>query len=459
MTKAERTKAKHGHDRPRRIYTLDPDLSEEQVAVTFAMTSRSPEPFDQIATQVSETRAAEFHERWVTGYGHASVAEHAILHIAVEDVSRLCADNIESNRLASYTEKSSRYQVIGNRDYHVPPEVRENAAIELKYHTVMRALFDAYDEATKAMCNQLENTRQQGSDESDRAFRLRVRREVTDSSRCLLPAATLTNLGMSANARTMAHAITKLLSDPLEECRATGQDIKAAAAGMCPTLVKYADYNDQVAAQRAVPRARRNYTVGAPYATVKAWDSDAACRIAQALDFADPQGNARNENQAAAYIAALLDGRREHDPMPRALEVAHYQAQLIMDYGALREFRRHRMLTTISQPLRVTDGYEAPPLFDECGLTELLQEAIAKAEELYWDLHGHNPATSQYAVTHAHRQRLLIDFNLREIAELFRLRTSDRAHRSIRIPCLALSEQMRELQPELMAAVLGPADA
>ena len=98
----------------RRIYPLDPrELTQEQLAVAFAMTSRNPQPFDEIARQVSEARAADFHERWVLNYGHASVAEHAVLHLAVENVSRLACDTLEDNRLASYTEKSSRYQVLG----------------------------------------------------------------------------------------------------------------------------------------------------------------------------------------------------------------------------------------------------------------------------------------------------------------------------------------------------------
>ena len=117
--------------RSRRVYPLDPrKLTEEQLAVAFAMTSRRPEPFDEIAEQVSEEKAASFHERWVLGYGHASVAEHAILHMAVENISRLAADTLEDNRLASYTEKSSRYQLIDSGDYYVPSEFNKSKIIE-----------------------------------------------------------------------------------------------------------------------------------------------------------------------------------------------------------------------------------------------------------------------------------------------------------------------------------------
>ena len=91
--------------------------------MVFAMTSRRPEPFDEIALEVSKERAAGFHERWVLGYGHASVAEHAVLHLAVENVSRLACDTLEDNRLASYTEKSSRFQIMPSDYFHVPQEL------------------------------------------------------------------------------------------------------------------------------------------------------------------------------------------------------------------------------------------------------------------------------------------------------------------------------------------------
>jgi thymidylate synthase ThyX len=95
----------------RQVYLLSPkELNPETIAVAFAKTSRSPESFRKIASELNEETSTNFHERWVVGYGHASVAEHAVLHIAIENVSRLAVECIEANRLASYTEKSTRYQ-------------------------------------------------------------------------------------------------------------------------------------------------------------------------------------------------------------------------------------------------------------------------------------------------------------------------------------------------------------
>ncbi|NMD26487.1 MAG: hypothetical protein GYA81_00760, partial [Chloroflexi bacterium] len=52
----------------RRIYRLSPSqLSAETIAVTFAKTSRSPEPFDQIAAELDAEKSAKFSEKWIVG--------------------------------------------------------------------------------------------------------------------------------------------------------------------------------------------------------------------------------------------------------------------------------------------------------------------------------------------------------------------------------------------------------
>src|SRR5512136_13739 len=111
----------------RDIYLLDPSqLAPEVIAVAFAKTSRSPESFREIAARLTDTSSAQFHERWVVGYGHASVAEHAVLHLAFENVSRLAIEAIESSRLASYTEKSTRYQLFERDGYYTPRGIAQS---------------------------------------------------------------------------------------------------------------------------------------------------------------------------------------------------------------------------------------------------------------------------------------------------------------------------------------------
>ena len=199
----------------RRIYRLSPrDLSAETIAVTFAKTSRSPEPFDQIAAELDEAKSTEFSEKWIVGYGHSSVAEHAVLHLALENVSRLAIETIEGNRLASYTEKSTRYQQWDSTAFVTPPEI-QHSPFAGEYNETLSRLFETYAEILNALLHwgQTQTPRKQG--ESEKAWLNRARLKAVDVARFVLPAASMANVGLTINARALEYAIRKILSSEL----------------------------------------------------------------------------------------------------------------------------------------------------------------------------------------------------------------------------------------------------
>lgn len=445
---------------PRRIYPLSPrNLTEEQIAVTFAMTSRRPEPFDEIATQVSTERAADFNERWVVGYGHASVAEHAVLHLAVENISRLAGDALEDNRLASYTEKSSRYQIIDPDSFHVPNELESRSDLKSRYVAVCRSLFVDYARLIQGVTEHLRSCQPQRENENDGAYDLRLRRQATDACRSVLPASTLTNVGVTANARTLEHAISKLMSSPLAEERSIGAQLREQGRSITPTLVKYADHNPYLAETRRIGYTNLHESACEPGGSVQLleFDADAPGKLCGALlfrrggNYGDALATARSmsEVERFAIINEAVRNIGPHDPPPREFELVDFAFEFVFDYGALREFRRHRMQTYIFQPLTVLNGHAVPSLIEEAGLSGVFGEAISESEKLFRTLAADNPAVAQYAVTHAHRQRVLSKMNLRECYHLFKLRSSRQAHPAIRQPVLEAMRLAVEVQPEL----------
>ena len=64
-------------------------LPPEVLAVAMAKYSRSKESIRTTIAELTEEKSAEFHEKWVLGYGDASVADMAIIAIACENVSIL----------------------------------------------------------------------------------------------------------------------------------------------------------------------------------------------------------------------------------------------------------------------------------------------------------------------------------------------------------------------------------
>ncbi len=451
---------------PRRVYPLDNrDLSEEQIAVAFAMTSRRPEPFDEIAREVSEEKAADFHERWVLGYGHASVAEHAVIHMAVENISRLACDALEDNRLASYTEKSSRYQVMDAGYFHVPTELEAHQDLRQDYVATCGRLFDAYQQLIDACMDYLRGAHPKRSRESDAAYGLRLRRIATDGCRSVLPASTLTNVGVTANARTLEHAISKLMSSELAEERELGSEVRDQGRSITPTLIKYANEVDYL---RQRPEKRRELddrvgqlaeeTVPSGEVRLVHWDAQAEEKLAAAFLYGSTglgyqeawdRALAMPSEERNRLIDSFLDGIGPHDSPPRELEVVDYTFEILLDYGAFREFRRHRMQTYLPQLLTVVHGVRIPSVIADAGLEGPFIEATAVAEDLHRRIHDDvSPAAAQYVVTHAHQRRVLSKLNLRECYHLFKLRTSKDAHESIREPMKEALRQVESKHPQ-----------
>ena len=456
----------------RRIYPLDPrELTEEELAVVFAMTSRRPEAFDEIKGLVTAEKAADFHERWVVGYGHASVAEHAIIHMAVENISRLACDALEDNRLASYTEKSSRYQVLEQGAYYVPAELDGAPRLRATYVQACDRLFEAYRELVVGLQSHLPAVLPQHDGESGGAYRLRLRREATDSARFVLPAATLTNVGVTMNARSLEHAVRKLLSSELREEREIGAEIKEQGRRVTPTLIRYAERNDYLELGR---EAVRQVSTGLPRRDVEAaravgvaarlveYDPDAQTALVAALLYRNADlpyeevrlhADALSRDEQVAVVRAALEGLGPHDAPVRELEQVMYSFELLLDYGAYREFKRHRMQSYLPQPLTATAGYVVPPLVAEAGLGGAFEGAMAASEGMYVDLAARSPRLAEYVVTHAHVRRVMTRVNLRECYALFTLRTQPTAHFTIRAAMEQALDQVRAVHPLLVEYV------
>ncbi len=452
--------------RERQVYLLNPkELSPETIAVTFAKTSRSPESFREIAAELTDEKSAQFHERWVVGYGHASVAEHAVLHIAIENVSRLAVESIESNRLASYTEKSTRYQKWSADAFFTPPEL-EPAGLLDEYRAVCRQLFETYQAALPRVQAVVEAELPRQAGESEAAWGRRIHSEYIDACRFLLPAASLANLGFTANARVLENAIRKLLSDPLAETRQIGEEIKAAARAEVPTLVKYADYSDYLNDTRcSLEQEAAGFPVSRPADWCRLVDYDprgeervlaAALYRAGKMDFGSAyEMISRTGTQERARLGQELLGRLGHfDTPPRELEYARLTFDLVVDQGGYFEIKRHRMMTQTPQRLNAGLGYAVPRRIDAAGVGDEYRRAMDAAGQLSRRIEEIDPHLAGYVVPNGYNRRVLLEMNLRSAFHFCQLRSGSSAHFSVRRVAQRIAEEIRRVAPG-MAGYMG----
>jgi thymidylate synthase ThyX len=454
----------------RQIYLLSPrSLSPETIAVAFAKTSRSPESFQAIAAELSDEKSAQFHEKWVVGYGHASVAEHAVLHIAFENVSRLAIESIEGNRLASYTEKSTRYQKWGPDDFTVPPELEGHPLYD-QYVETIRLLFKTYADSLEPVRKLVRERFPRRENEKEEAWDRRVRSKYVDVCRFLLPAASLANVGMTANARVFENTIRKMLSHELAEVRQIGAKVKEVALSETPTLVKYAEAVPYITntvisilhSEHWAPSYMHTLFLAgresADWCTLIDYDKDGEDKILAAtlyrfgeINFADALSYVKSltDEAKAALAETLLGYLGEHDVPLRELEYSTYTFDLVMDQGAYAEFKRHRMMTQTSQKLTTRLGYATPRLITDAGFGPQYEAAMDAAATLYEQLYRENPYVAQYVVPNGFNRRVLAQFNLREAYAFCQLRSAANAHFSIRRVAQRMYEKMARVHPLL----------
>ena len=445
----------------REIYLLSPRaLSPETIAVAFAKTSRSPESFRDIAAELSDEKSAQFHEKWVVGYGHASVAEHAVLHIAFENVSRLAIESIEGNRLASYTEKSTRYQKWGSDDFTVPPELTGHALRDEFIDTV-RFLFKTYAESLDPVRNLILEHFPRRENEKDEAWDRRIRSKYVDVCRFILPAASLANVGMTANARVLENMIRKMLSHELAEVREIGARVKEVAKSEAPTLVKYADavpYLMETMQEIGKLETRDLKSSHWEWCSVIDYDGEGEKKVLAAalyrfgeMAYTDALAyiNTLDTSQLEKLAASLLTRLGKFDVPLRELEYCTYTFDLVMDQGAYAEFKRHRMMTQTTQKLTTRLGYATPRLITEAGFESQYEAAMESASQLFEKLYQFNPNVAQYIVPNGFNRRVLAQFNLREAFAFCQLRSAANAHFSIRRVAQRIYEEMARVHPLL----------
>ena len=440
--------------------------------------------FDQLAgTQagaddmVAVRRAEEFYERVLVGYGDDSVAELAGAHVAVERVSTLAAKALEDSRIGiSPLEKSTRYVRFdrpgpdGRHLYYRGPELDHP-----DYERTADALFEAYSSLIEPLTEAIRARFPLEAGETDRAWKSATRAKALDMLRGLLPAGTLTNLGLFGNGRAFEYLITKMAAHELPECRRLATDLHRELNLVIPSFVKRAideRYGAPAAERMAKIRsatarlAKRSGQGGTgPSVTLLEHDPDAERKVVAAALFPHSDAGWKELGGDAGELleAVLGDRANRRQRTPRALEHAEYLFEIVANFAAYRDLHRHRMLTQDRQLLGTSLGYDLPPGLAELGMDARFQSAVEAAAAAHARLEGDaGPALAQYVVPIAFHVRWYFRVNLREIYHLCELRTTPQGHPDYRWVAQEMYKRVADVHPRLARYAtfvdMGPGD-
>jgi thymidylate synthase ThyX len=424
-------------------------------------------------------RAEALYERVLGEYGDDSVAQLAGVHVACEWVSNLLTKVIERPRLGAYLEQSTRYIAfdqpvagLGYR-YHRSPELGS------EYERAMDALFEDYGSAMQALRPWIAERFPRAEGESPAAHERAVRAKALDLARGLLPAATLSHVGVFASGQTFERLVMHLRAEELPEARETAELLLAALRTVVPAFMTRVDRPDRGGAWTAYLRHRAVAETEAAAQLGLEWPVEAAPAgadvrllhvdgderlLLRALLFEHAGVDERQiasevdtlaDADRAALLGALLSGRENRRHLPgRGLEALRYRFEIVSDYGAFRDLQRHRVLTVQWQALGPHLGAERAEEVDAAGLEPLFEAAFERSRAAWQRLAdaGLGPQAA-YALCMAFRIRYVLDMNAREAMHLIELRSGREGHASYRTIAARMHELIAAVHPGVAAAM------
>ena len=425
-------------------------------------------PADEAVVKLQ--RAEDLYERVFTEYGDDSVAQLGGAHIACEQASNLLTKVLEWGRLGAYLEQSTRYmfydRTLGDRyRYFIPSEIAGSPLAD-NYRACMDWLFSQYSMLVERLVPYYETLYPQQEDDSNFIWRSTIRAKACDDVRGLLPAATISNVGIFATGQSYEMLLLRMRAHPLAEARTYADLMLTELRKVMPAFLKrvdaperggvWSDYmasittamNDRAAAITVRPEPR-------PEVTLVDWDAQAELRIAAAAlypytDLPDDQLLAVVTKLSPRERAGLIDsyvgvrGNRRHKP-GRGLERSSYRFDILCDYGIFRDLQRHRMLTMEWQRLTPSHGYVIPPSVADIEGVGVWEEAMARTAELHKEVRQLLGAeVAQYVIPFAYRIRFFMQLSVREAFHLIELRTAQGGHPDYRRVCQQMHRLIRD---------------
>ncbi|WCO65004.1 FAD-dependent thymidylate synthase [Iamia majanohamensis] len=413
-----------------------------------------------IDATVGLRRAEELYDRVFFEYGDDSVAQLGGVHLACEQASNLLTKVLEWGRLMAYLEQSTRYIAydsrLGGRYRYLRDPAILGSPLGTRYVGDMDRLFDTYASLVPRLQDFFRERFPKEPGDSDLVYRQAVRAKAFDALRGILPAASLSNVGIYGTGQGYEQLLLRMRAHPLPEARSYADLMLGELRKVIPSFLKRVDLDDRgvawstyLASTRTATEelAERLFPVdvapdAAPGVTLTSFDPDAEVRLVTAMLYPsthvpEAQVERRVREMTTAermeVVHAYVGDRsnRRHKP-GRALERLSYRFDVLADYGAFRDLQRHRMLTVEWQALSPRHGYTRPEAVDLAGHAAEFDDAMGRSAELHDALLDRFPAQAPYATCLAYKVRFSMQMNAREAMHMLELRSTPQGHPAYR---------------------------
>ncbi len=435
--------------------TLDSSdrLTPETLCAAYARISRNPLPVDELraAARGEVEKARRSNQAIVFDMGHSSIAEHAVFNIDILDVSRLAVEEIEKFRLCSYTEKSQRYIRLED-DFVLPREIRA-AGLEGIFVETVKGQNALYHELYGQLKEHLFEKHRTLLDDPTKGST--VDGWAKEDARYIVSMATQAQLGMTLNARNLELILRRSAAHPLAEVNEYGSSLYEATRGIAPSLVRYTAATPFDRDTRSDLKALAT-SVMAGYAEALRGEAFLGRDENVTLVHATPEGDCKviasllhsysdfSLDSCMKTVGAMTREKKEeiiktacrrmqaYDSPMREFEHARFLFEATVSASCFAQLKRHRMATITAQEYCPSLGVTIPASVEEIGMKGRFMEMVSRTEEAYQRIFDAAPLAAPYILTNAHRKRVTIGVNVRELYHISRLREDMHAQWDIR---------------------------
>ncbi len=448
----------------------------------------------------NKNRGEEFYNRVLLEYGDDSVAELGEAQIAIEGLSNIAVKKIEDRRIGlSYLEKSSRYvawnkKIDGQYRFYREPVLMKSKFGDA-YLDTCNFSFDVYSKNIEPMIKYIREkypiekyTFKDSKDGTEKSisklkeetdiksanmiYNGSTKAKALDILRGLLPASTLTNVGITGNGRAFEYLLTILASSELEEERDLASKIKKELDTTIKSFVRRADDKYGKAFQnylqhlkktsKRVAKEIKPKIISGARTQLVDYESEktAIDKIITSIIYEQSPSTSYNiimqqvkklSNEKKIKIIntfTKLRKNRRHKPS-RAFENVYYTFDLLNNFGMFRDFHRHRALTLERQLLTTDHGYNIPNEIKVLGIEKDYKECMEKTKQTFDKIRTKHPEQSQYVVNFAYNYPYFMKFNLREACHLIELRTVPQGHIDYRQVAQQMFKEINRVHPNL----------
>jgi len=284
--------------------------------------------------------------------------------------------------------------------------------------------------------------------------------------------ATEGQLGMTTNARNLEFMIRRFASKKLAELKEFNQKIFALAKEVAPSILLFTEANDFDSRTYGELEDKAQSFLGSsgegrePVSLVD-YTPDADTKLIASLlhtisslsyDQCLKKATQLKQKEKRDYLKAAFQYMEFYDFPLREFEYINLTYDLIISASCFGQLKRHRMATLTAQRYNPELGVIVPPSVDAVGSRKEFMKMIDETNRVYSLLKDALDCGAEYVLTNAHRRRVLLEVNARELYHISRLREDVTSQWDIRRTAAEMSRLAREVMP-LTCLLIGGKDA